>query len=608
MARLRRGHRRLLTVGIVLVAAFAITMTWRANPTNYRESLTAMVTRDPKGTSPLVHAIDGYRTWLADRSGSTQVLIFESLLSLSINGGLLIHDFRSGESETQIPIAGWNLGTIGVIARCAFVILAGFKLWITAALLTVLLKWLLLRPYSGNDILGQTGNGRPFFSGMQVPIELTEVAGSPSLHVRGLACLPKGSTKSASSRNLLRCLDQFEASNATNRELVAVLAGAPTIPKQPVELADYAEVLLASSLLAHRDMSAPESGEFKADQSNFVPDKLNTEIASVFRRVITPDLRPHLAGVAPGEIATLVLSVQAGKILASTQTENGWIQNSSYPNLSARAVLHSLENYPTDYSANQRQRLRQALVFAIRQTDFGQVCLPAGFSPDFQALRSWSELCLASPNELDQKANAVESTNWQNLIHQRFQESLGGLMDSPQGSDALAACCCGNVVLIPQSRIVNVFSASINPTDLRRMVELAQVIDPDIKDVPGTAPDSPHATWRVIHRALSQHGWLCQKVGTSSVPTGGVVTVVVEPEANGLEGTPGKLIVLKDVVPIRASLVTRSLGDEWRRRVACVRGLSVITSESELQEVLSGNRPLDVRWLDVQSREVSMAG
>lgn len=140
------------------------------------------------------------------------------------------------------------------------------------------------------------------------------------------------------------------------------------------------------------------------------------------------------------------------------------------------------------------------------------------------------------------------------------------------------------------------------------MVNLAHVIDPDSKEAPVSAPDSLHATWRVIHRALAHHGWLCQKVGTSSVPTSGLVTVVVEPKANGVPGTPGKLNVLKEVVPIRASLVTRHLGDEWRIRVACVRGLSVITSDSELQEVLSGNRPLDVRWLDIQSRELAMAG
>lgn len=68
-------------------------------------------------------------------------------------------------------------------------------------------------------------------------------------------------------------------------------------------------------------------------------------------------------------IATATLAIMAGKIITSEQKNGAWRIVSSAPTRSARAVLHSIPAFFSEYDATEQQLIRRAVIGEISLVD-----------------------------------------------------------------------------------------------------------------------------------------------------------------------------------------------------------------------------------------------
>src|SRR5690606_15677152 len=106
------------------------------------------------------------------------------------------------------------------LLRLVFLIIAGWRLMMVAMLGGALLSLRTTRVYRERDVLGQTGNGRLFFSGARVTIDNPTAHGAPSEQVRGLACPRMAPEAAARKSALTEVLKRAGALNHTNLALI----------------------------------------------------------------------------------------------------------------------------------------------------------------------------------------------------------------------------------------------------------------------------------------------------------------------------------------------------------------------------------------------------
>lgn len=115
--------------------------------------------RDP-WAQDLANDMTSYRTWIENHGIGAELALFDD-----ISGFLLRSVLTTDGSPQESLLSAIFVSAHEGLIRFSFLIIASLRLWIVTCILTFYFGYTMLKPYSGDDVLGQTGNGRLFYSG-----------------------------------------------------------------------------------------------------------------------------------------------------------------------------------------------------------------------------------------------------------------------------------------------------------------------------------------------------------------------------------------------------------------------------------------------------------
>lgn len=665
----RRGRtlRTLIIVGALLLSLFGV-LSYISNSGASGDSV--QLARRALARSGAVQGAEfferhhQYQEWLATRGTNSEAAFFDTVSQLL---------FRSAAGVARDQTQGGELSFFRslyismhfAVLRIVFVLIVSWRLWLFAVLLALSLEYFAARVHQGDDLLGQTGNGRLFFSGFRIGLEPTDAQGAPQQQVRGLAC-PRAVSAAAVKKSALgTVLAQFGVDSETNMELAGVIVAHSDYPSyianaeesalleacyEGSTLAKSVPALLQRVLGLHQKYRAMQIGNEKLEEfdvqpqtTTATPQKLTVEqyaaeVERSLHRVLTPEMRTHIAELKPKELATLLLALEAGKALAFGKEGPQWIRRSNFPHISARAVLHSMRHYGEEYSYDERSTLRRALIFASRQSVFAPVRFPVDLSNKARAARQWVEVLMANPHELQSIADEVELigivSEAQRTWSQAFMDGAMAL-DPDVVDDAYATS--NNTLFMPVTKVLTLARKVIEHSILRRLEELIarvsqkqrlEVMSMDFamdgtslgghaergllmqsdrifaplahREVKTLSTEHGLSTadvrdWSSVRVILNGFGWLARRVGDYSVPENSLVSMVftVDPSMPGANefGRIGK----HGLVALRGTRLETRWGKFWQSRFISVQSGVMAENSFDFDQLMKGieKRPED---------------
>ncbi len=579
------------------------------------------------------------REWLESHGTYTEAKIFDEISSVLAQSAIAVASEAEGDmSFFSATYVGLHTGAVRVL----FLIVASLRVWLVSILIAVCLGINRFKPYAGDDVLGQMGNGRLFYSGLRADLDRVTEEGYPDTQVRGLACPQLVSSTEARASELWRILTEFGASNVTNETLVAIiLANGETAPyvTYPEEdqllrkafdgesLRDNTKHLLSSVLSLHAlyaageirgAVPAPATSGHAASSFEYAD-----RVRHAMHRILIPEMRQLIGSIPAAEIATTLLALEAGKVLAHSFEGGRWIKRSNFPQLSARAVLHSVVGYPGDYDFSSRQRIRRALIYASRSSSFAPVRMPIDLSEDIWVLRQWSEILLACPHELEAVSDEVELVGLVRHAHRKWSREFSdsSVVVSPEMAQSSYATP-SNLLFLPLSRVLAILRKALDSAEIRRIEQLGAVVSsrqkvtqlardagdesalehPAFERVFPPLAEEEMATlarihalnpndvrdWSALRIVLSSYGWLARRVGDYTVPDSSLIFAVFQADAS-LDGVNslgflGKL----GMVPFRGSKLHERWGRNWANRFLFVNGATMAETTEDFEKLLKG--------------------
>jgi hypothetical protein len=334
-------------------------------------------------------------------------------------------------------------------------------------------------------------------------------------------------------------------------------------------------------------------------------------------------MRQLIGSIPAAEIATTLLALEAGKVLAHSFEGGRWIKRSNFPQLSARAVLHSVVGYPGDYDFSSRQRIRRALIYASRSSSFAPVRMPIDLSEDIWVLRQWSEILLACPHELEAVSDEVELVGLVRHAHRKWSREFSdsSVVVSPEMAQSSYATP-SNLLFLPLSRVLAILRKALDSAEIRRIEQLGAVVSsrqkvtqlardagdesalehPAFERVFPPLAEEEMATlarihalnpndvrdWSALRIVLSSYGWLARRVGDYTVPDSSLIFAVFQADAS-LDGVNslgflGKL----GMVPFRGSKLHERWGRNWANRFLFVNGATMAETTEDFEKLLKG--------------------
>ena len=580
-----------------------------------------------------------YREWLERHGTGPERSVFDDMSALLLRSVLAMT-----ASPSESFLASLYVSAHSGILRVSFLIVASLRLWIATLLVCAYFGLTHYRPYKGDDILGQTGNGRLFYSGARAGLEKLAPSGAPDVLVRGLAC-PDYATKSeVLTSSIWRTLMTWSATNATNEALTAIIIKhgdtASYIPRledealyektfQGAPLSQHVPHILHAALALHADYAAgnisgtAEGAISPASLSGASSDVYSQALKGALHQVLSPRLRELLGSLPPHEVATFVLALESGKIVAHSYEGGKWFRRSNFPQLSARAVLHSVVAYPQEYDFGARQRVRQALVYASRTSSFAPVRMPIGMSDDIWALRQWAEVLLAAPHELADAVHEIELVGLVRAAHGTFErEVLPRAISIVPDLTTTCFATMSDLFFIPLPSIVALLRRTVEPQQLSRIAHLSSVVGVKQKQrieraqaqdegagttliydrvfAPITESETAHlatlhgldardiAEWSSLRNILASFGWLARRVGDYTVPESSIIFSVFKTPANYPGANALNLIGKSGLVPLRGSKFREIWGGDWDRRFQNFQRATMSESREDFEKVLKG--------------------
>jgi hypothetical protein len=579
--------------------------------------------------------------WLVHHGTSSEADLFNGLSGLVIES--MLNSNSASVREAELTTFGRTFLAIHMgIVRVIFFMIASLRLWFAVSLIALARGLRDCKPYRALDALGQMGNGRVFYSGARAGVESVTDGGIPDRLIRGFACPQTSSVQEAKSSELWRLLTEYAVASPTNLALTQILLRhrdtaayvASSGEEDALEdvfvetgLFNNTVALVREALALHGEYAAqshcddPPSDSCSIENDRSVP--YAERVRTALHRALTPRMRHVLGAVPAGQVATLVLAFGCGKVLAHSFEGERWVRRSIFPHLSARAVLHSLVEYPQDYDVTSRSRLRRALVYASRRSPFAPIRLPVDFEDDVLALRQWAEVLLACPHELPQVAVDLElfavlretNTVWQ----ERFFDSATEDLSSWRAS---AYTTRTDLLFIPLITVVKALRGVVDPEYLVRLQTLLasaaatqRQTETRASENEGAPPNafaserahalpshdriealgSAHGVaaadmrdWLVLRHVLLSFGWLASRVGDYSVPETGAVFAVFQatPVLSGAN-SQGRL-GLRGMIPLRGSKVRERLGTGWSALCTHVDRVTIADREQDFEKLLQG--------------------
>lgn len=392
------------------------------------------------------------------------------------------------------------------VLRLTFMILACWRMWFLVVMWGIIFGARSMKAHRGNDLLGQCGNGRIFYSGIRQGLDKATKQGAPGLQYVGLACPKIEPWDSASKTALGAVLTKWGVANQTNQGLVGIItayahypAYVATTEDEPIlnryykgaSLADNAAGILERTLNLHDHyvtlarqpaeigpLTHLGSDPLPIDAESITGEQYLKLLEWSLDRVLTPAQRRLMAEWPKNEIATFVLASEAGKVLTHAYQGGKWMRRSNYPQLNARSMLHSLWQYAAEYDYDQRMVIRRAIIYGSRMGAFAPVHLPIDLAPRTRAGRQWMELLIAQPHEL---RSATDETELIGLLHEMHEAWMKSFMDGTLSMepDIVSAIYAtpSNLFFMPVTKVLEIAKRTNTPERLRRMEELVGLVN-----------------------------------------------------------------------------------------------------------------------------------
>ncbi len=610
------------------------------SPTEIRQELIAL--QQPWAQS-LLHSWDSYRGWLSRHGIKVELDLYDGISTMVIESAL-----QSNAASTPVE----DLGRLGRtylaihagLVQLLFLVFASLRIWIVALAFAFYAGLRSCRPYVEDDALGQMGNGRLFYSGVRAGLDKLSSNGAPDVQIRGFACPQMATSAEAQASPLWRTLTTYGAGNSTNEALVralvrngAVTSYVPLVEEDALHAQHFAGGTLeqnttylvrAALALHHAYADGDYSGEsvFRKEQPGTRPFDSKSyadEVQRSFHSVLSPSMRKELGAIPAEEVATAVLALESGKILAHSFEGGRWTRKSNFPHLSARAVLHSMVEYPKDYSFESRNRIRRALIYAARKSAFAPVRMPTDMTDDCWVLRQWMEVLLSCPHELSGVAHEVELVGIVRESHvawcSEFFSSERVL--SPSSSGSLFSTPT-DLLFVPVPIIIEIMRRVVTRSTIERLHLLLDRVGAqqrlnglhsDESDAGPTEqlsfdriPLAPSRTelealatlhqlpvpdlhdWLALRVILSSYGWLASRVGDYSVPSTSVILTVFKADRPLVNMNELGLLGRSGMVPLRGSKLINRWGRGWSSRFTYVRKATMAESRDDFEKLLKG--------------------
>ncbi len=582
------------------------------------------------------------RDWLSSHESAIEFGVYTSLenfvLSFWEDQGPAIEGDTEEEPKGFLPELRFQFVKISL--RMAFFLVASFRVWLLAAIIGVIVGMRQLKPHEGKDVLGCTGNGRLFYSGVRASLKQEKGTGEPVDYVTGLACPQRCSSRQLSESRLGKLLARLDVLNETNSLLASIIAAhgkAPAFVTAPgeeevleqfvekISLEENACCIIESVLSLHAEfrsgVPAQSAYRLPSKRGERVPPMNLSEYQNFLienlRRVLRPSMKNAVSMMAPAELAALVLSFEAGKVLVHKVDNGGWVKASGFPHLSARAVLHSCPSFTGDFSGAGRMQIRRALIYASRYSPFGLVRFPVDLDETSRACRQWTELMLSSPHELEVEADEVELFGIVSEGNRRFSEVLFGELVSHghcPGGDVFTSGT--NLILMPLSKVLDLLHRAVDENTVKRLEELVSLVSrkqilqeisserrsddesaaaPNRILKPVTFPEMKQLSslhglpldmikeWSSLRVILSSFAWLARRIGNSSVPESALVFVVLRTQDGEGETVTGR----PAMVALRGSRLRERFGHSWQSCFRFADAVAMAETREDYERLLA---------------------
>ncbi len=652
LSRLKRGRGRLfklflyiLGISILLFAIFTGREDAPIGNTRLDISRRELLSSGSAWASQFVENQYTFREWILNHGIASELRIFDSISSSLFSSAAGLGE-GGGDGAINFFVQAL-LSLHFAFLRVSFLIIASFRLWIVIGLGAVLYSIRSFKVHTGRDILGETGNGRFFYSGIRVHLDDATIDGAPRMLVTGLACPEIASASNVKASDLGRVLSHFGAENNTTLALGGIVTHYKSYPGyvapreeivlldgmyKGAPLLDTAAFSLMNALELHKEYSEGRGLQGEKDLSIFespvqVGEKLSAEDYAALQqralhRALTQSQRKEIATLSSVEVATAVLALEAGKVLAYGKEGGRWVRRSNFPQLSARAMLHSIPTFSDEYEFDRRTLIRRAIIYGSRSSVFAPVRFPLDLSDATRALRQWIEVLMACPHELSTVTDEVEmfgiiseaNKAWENIFFERITtnapEIVEGIFSTP-----------GNLCFVPVRSVLSLLKSVVPRSTISRLEELVAVVSQKQKlqfmsaDVgEGTLEGSPAGSaherfapplsfgdmrtlaqlhgvsdlevrdWSSLRVILTTFGWLARRVGDYSVPTSSLIFGIFKNEPHNRE----KIFGVPGMVPFRGTRFAARLGKSWYTRFATVGSATMAESKEDYDKKLQG--------------------
>lgn len=602
-----------------------------------------------------------YSTWIGRNTGRGSMNLFNDTSNLLFSSA---NTFYAGSDRNNLGLFGRIfLATHFGLLRVSFLLVAWWRLWIAVIILSIIWGARSVRIYRGNDMLGATGNGRLFYSGIKGELKEVSPEGAPEAQVPGLACAKSESITVARVSDHGKLLEKYKAANQTNLGLVGIILKHKNWPAHVAEpgfepvlkkylgenhnhtFVNYSLAALETALSLHAsykdgifndqdlglDLSQSNLESSVATPSDVDLKTYTGFLKAAFHRVLTPSLRQDLALLSAAQVATIVLANEAGKVMAFAFEAGKWARKSSFPQLCARAILHSLVQFADEYDFNQRTNIRRALIYGSRKSVLAPVKFATDLSDQARAARQWVELLMASPHELTAVSDEVEMFGIICQAHQVWKTLVleGVLSGSAELTEDIFASL--RLFFMPLKKAVKIAKKCLDPELLerlkvlhKRVKQLQQVRSMDEMlmgenqyktEIPAyekiLAPFSKEQViqisnehgvlqreiedWSSLRLIVNAFGWLGRRVGDYAVPESSVIFLAfkngAEQENKSSEEKVYKTQKLEGraaMVPLRFTQLQEKWGVSWASRFISVSEVRMAETKADYEKILKG--------------------
>ncbi len=655
-ARMRRGSRSLLKISffgaLVLLILFAIFAGGEAagpHGTRLQVARQTLLDSGAPWASGMVEQQQQYRDWVVRHGISSELRIFDSISTTAFLNSASVARLES-EGKFSFQRRAY-LSLQFAVLRISFLVLASLRLWIFVVLGAVVWARRSLRVHTANDILGETSNGRLFYSGIKVGLDRVNEQGLPEKLITGLATLQSAELSTTKGTDLGKVLHHFGAETETSLALASMIVHYAEVPGyvaardetalldrsfKGAPLGEVAAVALMNALELQREYRAGRGIHGEQDLAVFAPlegsavDKLDTEqygayLQRALQRCLTPTMRRELGAIPVQDLAVVILAMEAGKIMAFEKEAGKWVRRSNFPQLSARAVLHSVAAFAQEFNSDSRGRIRRALIYASRSSVYAPVHFPVDLSDSTRALRQWTELLLAGPHELSAVSDDVELYGIVCDAHQAWNQMLldAIMTGAPEVIGGMYATH-GNLFFMPLRTVLILMRKIVSRPILQRLEELVNHVSQkqklqtlsfeQVHEDGGAHPLMTHERcvtpfslleikqiaerhglmesevreWSALRVVLSSFGWIARRVGDYSVPPCSVIFTVFKVEPLLFGSNEVGMLGKPAMVPFRGTRLAQKWGKNWQVRFAQVDRVTMAEDAQDFGKKLEG--------------------